>query len=201
MLATFTPGATPGDADAVAGRGDLAGHMRAVVVVPRCTGRQAPCVVSATPPTQFADCEAEKFGAMSGWVSSTPVSMTATVTLLAARVDLGGLVGADRPQVPLVGLERLLARVAGRLRDLRGLRRGEDWTAPSSVVPAAVSGGVRVAPADWTPRTVRIRRAEVGVRRVDDEHADLVVRRDDAAAGRGDRLLRPTRSCDGPPWC
>ncbi len=48
--------------------------------LPSAYGRQAPSVVSATPPTQLADWLLEKFGARSGWVSSTPVSMMPTVT-------------------------------------------------------------------------------------------------------------------------
>ncbi len=54
-------------------------------------GRQAPALVSATPPTQFADWAAEKFGARSGWVSSTPVSITATVTLRLPGLILAAL--------------------------------------------------------------------------------------------------------------
>lgn len=113
--------------------------------------------MSATPPTQFADWDAEKFGARSGWVSSTPVSITATVTFL-----LPGLIPAAL-SAPIArrshwsassGSLWPAASDAFSIFAASALER--TCAAPSSVVPAALSGAVRVAPADCTPRTARI---------------------------------------------
>jgi hypothetical protein len=126
-------------------------------------GRQAPSLVSGLPPAQLADWEAEKFGAMSGWVSSTPVSITATVTLrlpglicaaLSAPIARRSHWSASRGSLSGVFAEAASVRFAWA-----AVRYS---TAPSSFVPAAVSGAVRVAPADWTPRTVRMVLAKSG---------------------------------------
>lgn len=117
--------------------------------------------MSALPLTQLADWDAEKFGAMSGWVSSTPVSMTPTVTF-----RLPGLICAAR-SAPMArrshwsassGSSPAAAPAASRARSARD----STCAAPSSVVPAALSGAVRVAPAESTPRTARIRAPKSG---------------------------------------
>ena len=59
---------------------------------------------------------------------------------------------------------------------------------PRSAVDCAGSGAMRVLPAESTPRTLRTVLAKSAVRRVDDDHAYLVVRRHDRAAGLGDGL-------------
>lgn len=99
---------------------------------------------------------------MSGCVSSTPTSITATVTLL-----LPGLVFAAL-SAPIArrshwSASRGSSPAAAVLETLEASAADSICAAPSSVVPAAVSGAVRVAPADCTPRTARIRLPKSGL--------------------------------------
>ncbi len=90
MPASFTPGATPATPSPL--RGEAIVPATCVPwSLPSVYGRQAPSDESATPPTQLADWDLEKFGARSGWVSSTPVSITPTVTSRLPSLTLAAL--------------------------------------------------------------------------------------------------------------
>ncbi len=122
-------------------------------------GRQAPSVVSGLPETQLTEASRSKLGAMSGWVSSTPVSMTATVTLSLPSdfsCALSALMAGRSHWSPCSGSWPSAASAAAISLPLR------TFGAPVSVVAADGSGAVRVAPADCTPRTVRTCRAKSG---------------------------------------
>src|SRR5690606_11255154 len=178
-----------GDADAVAGGGDLTGHVGAVVVLVRV---RAPGALAGV---RHA---ADAVGRLGGGEVRGEVRVGVVDAgvdhgdghLAAARVDLRGLVGADGPQVPLVGLERLAAR---RLRrggpDARGVR------GPHVLGRADVGGAGRGerrgagGPGRLHAADLAYLRAEVRVRRVDDADTDLVVGDHDGPAGLADRLL------------
>lgn len=113
-------------------------------------------VVSGAPVTQLAEAARSKLGARSGWVSSTPVSMTATVTrfepsdfwcalsaLIAGSAHCSGSSGSS-PAVACAAAAAAWASVSGCAM------------APTSLVACGTIGLVRVAPADSTPRTRRI---------------------------------------------
>lgn len=123
--------------------------------------RQAPSVVSGAPETQLADAPRSKFGARSGWVSSTPVSMTATVTLLLPSVRLcawSALMAGRSHCRGSIGSWSPVARAdaAFACAALSGC------STPVSVVACGTIGLVRVAPAESTPLTRRIDCAKSG---------------------------------------
>src|SRR5690606_21424201 len=160
-------GRDTGDADAVAGRGDLTGHMGAVVVVVRV---RAPGAFTGV------RLAADAVGRLGGGEVRGEIRVGVVDTgvddgdghLAAAGVDLRGLVGADGPQVPLVGLERL---AAGRAR---GDGLGPRGLGGRHVVGGAHVGGARAGQRRGAGGAGRVHAPrladglrEVGVRGVD----------------------------------
>lgn len=152
MPETFTPGATP-----VTPTPFLAAAISPATCVPcglsAALGRQALSVVSGLPDTQLTDASRSKFGAMSGCVSSTPVSITATVTFLLPSVfscALSALMAGRSHCIGSNGSCPAAASTSATCSEVSTLG------VPTSVVDCAGSGAVRVEPADSTPRTLRI---------------------------------------------
>jgi hypothetical protein len=151
MPETFTPGATP-----VMPTPFLAAAISPATCVPcglpDSLGRHAPSVVSGLPVTQLTDASRSKFGAMSGCVSSTPVSITATVTLLLPSDFSCALSALMAGRSHCIGSSGSWPGAAFALATSLAVSA---FGVPRSVVDCAGSGALRVLPADSTPRTLR----------------------------------------------
>ncbi len=130
--------------------------LRAAATVPATcvpwslvVGRQPPAVWSATPlVVQLTESLASKFGARSGWASSTPLSLIPTRTL-------------REPSVIAWAWSALIWTLS-HCSFSRGSGTGavavsrSDEVTPAAVADAAgvpsVTAAVRVAPTDWTSR-------------------------------------------------
>lgn len=124
-------------------------------------GRQEPSVVSGAPDTQLAEAPRLKFGARSGWVSSTPVSMTATVTLPLPSVfwcAWSALMAGRSHWRGSIGSWSAVASAAA----LRACSAVSGCATPMSVVACGTMGLVRVAPAESTALARRIVFAKSG---------------------------------------
>ena len=183
----MTFGATPDDAEAVGGRADDARDVGAVAVVVGVDGVDAAGHLAG--PVDARGCRwrscglsaALKFGAMSGWVASMPVSMMPTRDAALAGLHLAGGLGAHHAQVPHGGVERVHER---------GARRGGPDELGSAAEPAEAA--------------LRCRADGPGAARADDVlalgdpgeealgggahrvHADAAVQAGDGAAGGAD---------------
>lgn len=134
--------------------------MRAVRIPP-LPGRQAPSVVSGLPVAQSAEPARSKLGAMSGCVSSTPVSITATVTARLPSVfswALSALMALMSHWSGSIGSAPGAASAASAFR----CRAVSSSGVAVSVAASAGSGAVRVAPADSTPPALRMVFAKSG---------------------------------------
>ena len=176
------------DADAVAGGGDGAGHVGAVVTGRR---RTTPGPWSGRPASvQLTESAASMFGARSGWSGSMPLSRTPTRTLRAPSVTAWAWSALIMLHVPLLGLARVGGRGAavdsrprrasplaglGVSAGSRGSRRARAARVPVPGVPS-VTATVRVAPTDCDRMALGQADdvgAERGSGRVRDDDADL----------------------------
>lgn len=118
-------------------------------------------MVSGAPVTQFAEADRSKLGARSGWVSSTPVSMTATVTFRLPRdfwCALSALMAGRSHCNGSIGSWSAVARAAA----VRSCSAVSGCSTPMSLVACGTIGLVRVAPTESTPLTLRTDGAKSG---------------------------------------